>query len=87
MDLTFGSTAHGAGRMMSRAAARQRFRGNEIASKLKDRGILVRAASMAVLAEEADPAYKDIDRIVQVSNDLGIATIVARFSPLGVTKG
>ena len=87
MDLTFGSTAHGAGRMLSRSAARRRFRGSEIASKLKDRGILVRAARMSVLAEEADPAYKDIDRIVKVSNDLGIGVLVARLTPLGVTKG
>ncbi|MFH0897044.1 MAG: RtcB family protein [Candidatus Bathyarchaeota archaeon] len=87
MDLTFGSTAHGAGRMLSRAAARQRFRGSEIATKLKDRGILVRAANMSVLAEEADLAYKDIDSIAQISNDLGIGTLVARLSPLGVTKG
>ena len=87
MDLTFGSTAHGAGRMLSRSAARRRFRGSEIASKLKDRGILVRAARMSVLAEEADPAYKDIDRVVKVSNDLGIGVLVARFTPLGVTKG
>ncbi|MCJ7423126.1 RtcB family protein, partial [Candidatus Bathyarchaeota archaeon] len=87
MDLTFGSTAHGAGRMMSRAAAKQRFRGSEIESTLKNRGILVRAASMSVLAEEADQAYKDIDRIAKVSNDLGIGLLVARLSPLGVTKG
>lgn len=87
MDMTFGSTAHGAGRMMSRSAAKRQFWGREIAKKLEDRGIIVRAASMAVLAEEADPAYKDIDRVVKVSHDLGIATIVARLVPMGVTKG
>ena len=87
MALSFGSTAHGAGRALSRAAARQRFRGSEIANQLRQRGILVRAASMSVLAEEADPAYKDIDRIATISNDLGIATLVARLVPLGVTKG
>jgi tRNA-splicing ligase RtcB len=87
MQLSFGSTAHGAGRMMSRRAAKRAFRGTEIAYKLKDRGVLVRAASMAVLAEEADPAYKEIDRVIKVSHDLGIATRVARLKPLGVTKG
>jgi tRNA-splicing ligase RtcB len=87
MQLSFGSTAHGAGRMMSRRAAKRAFRGTDIAYKLKDRGVLVRAASMAVLAEEADPAYKEIDRVIKVSHDLGIATRVARLKPLGVTKG
>jgi tRNA-splicing ligase RtcB len=87
MDMTFGSTAHGAGRMMSRSAAKRQFWGRDIAKKLEDRGIIVRAASMAVLAEEADPAYKDIDRVVKVSHDLGIATMVARLVPMGVTKG
>jgi tRNA-splicing ligase RtcB len=87
MDMTFGSTAHGAGRMMSRSAAKRQFWGRDVAKKLEDRGIIVRAASMAVLAEEADPAYKDIDRVVKVSHDLGIATMVARLVPMGVTKG
>jgi len=87
MELTFGSTAHGAGRMLSRAAAKRQFWGSDIAKKLKERGILVRAASMTVLAEEADPAYKDIDQIAKVSHDVGIATLVARLVPIGVTKG
>jgi len=87
MDLTFGSTAHGAGRMMSRTAAKRQFWGSDIAKKLNARGILVRAASMTVLAEEADPAYKDIDQVAKVSNDVGIATFVARLVPIGVTKG
>jgi len=87
MELTFGSTAHGAGRMLSRAAAKRQYWGGDIAKKLKERGILVRAANMSVLAEEADPAYKDIDRVAKVSHDLGIATLVARLTPIGVTKG
>ena len=87
MDLTFGSTAHGAGRMMSRSAAKRRFRADEIKSTLKNRGILVRAASMSVLSEEADLAYKDVDRVVNVSHNLGLGLLVARLSPLGVTKG
>jgi len=87
MNLTFGSTAHGAGRMLSRAAAKRQFWGGQIEKDLNKRGILVRAASMQVLAEEADPAYKDIDRVARVSHDVGIATMVARLVPLGVTKG
>jgi tRNA-splicing ligase RtcB len=87
MELSFGSTAHGAGRMMSRRAAKRRYRGTEVARKLKQRGIYVKAASMAVIAEEADSAYKDIDNVVKVSNDLGIATFVCRLVPLGVAKG
>ena len=87
MALTFGSTAHGAGRMMSRSEARRRFWGGDVEKKLRERGILVRAASRQVLAEEADPAYKDIDRVARVSHDVGIGTLVARLIPMGVTKG
>jgi tRNA-splicing ligase RtcB len=87
MELSFGSTAHGAGRRMSRSAAKRRFWGSDVARGLKERGILVKAASMKVLAEEADPAYKDIDAVAKISNDVGIATLVARLRPRGVTKG
>ncbi len=87
MRLSFGSTAHGAGRQLSRSAAKRRFWGGDVANALKARGILVRAASMKILAEEADPAYKDIDAVAKVSHDVGIATLVARFIPKGVTKG
>ncbi|MBS7649237.1 RtcB family protein [Candidatus Bathyarchaeota archaeon] len=87
MEVTFGSTAHGAGRMLSRAAATRRFAGSEIKRSLESRGIVVRAASMTVLAEEADPAYKNVDRVADVSNAVGIATYVARLIPLAVVKG
>lgn len=87
MELTFGSTAHGAGRMLSRAAATKRFTGSEIKRQLESRGIVVRAASMAVLAEEADAAYKSVDKVAEVSNAVGIATYVARLVPLAVVKG
>jgi tRNA-splicing ligase RtcB len=87
MDLTFGSTAHGAGRMMSRAAAKRRFWGGEIKSALEKRGIVVRSASAMVLAEEADPAYKNVDVVADVSDKAGIATKVARMVPLAVVKG
>jgi tRNA-splicing ligase RtcB len=87
MELTFGSTAHGAGRMMSRSAAKRRFRGSDIKMGLEKRGIVVRAASAMVLAEEADPAYKNVDVVVDVSDRIGIATKVARLVPLAVVKG
>jgi tRNA-splicing ligase RtcB (3'-phosphate/5'-hydroxy nucleic acid ligase) len=87
MDLTFGSTAHGAGRMMSRSAAKRQFWGGDIKSALEKRGIVVRAASASVLAEEADPAYKNVDIVADVSDKVGIATKVARLVPLAVVKG
>jgi len=87
MQTSFGSTAHGAGRMMSRHAAKRRFWGGDVKKTLEQRGIHVRSASAVVLAEEADPAYKNVDIVVDVSNKLGIATKVARLVPLAVVKG
>jgi tRNA-splicing ligase RtcB len=87
MDLTFGSTAHGAGRMMSRSAAKRQFWGGDVKNALEKRGIVVRAASREVLAEEADPAYKNVDVVADVSDRIGIATKVARLVPIAVVKG
>jgi len=87
MDVTFGSTAHGAGRMMSRSAAKRRFWGGDIKRALEKRGIVVRSASSVVLAEEADLAYKNVDKVVEVSDKVGIATRVARLLPIAVVKG
>ncbi|MGF3522192.1 MAG: RtcB family protein [Candidatus Bathyarchaeia archaeon] len=87
MDLTFGSTAHGAGRMLSRAAAKRKYWGGDVKVGLEKRGIVVRAASNMVLAEEADPAYKNVDVVAEVSHNAGIATKVARLIPLAVVKG
>jgi tRNA-splicing ligase RtcB len=87
MELTFGSTAHGAGRMMSRSAAKRKFWGGDVKTALEKRGIVVRAASASVLAEEADPAYKDVDVVAEVSHQIGIATKVARLVPIAVVKG
>jgi tRNA-splicing ligase RtcB (3'-phosphate/5'-hydroxy nucleic acid ligase) len=87
MDLTFGSTAHGAGRMMSRSAAKRQYWGGDIKTGLEKRGIVVRAASASVLAEEADAAYKNVDVVADVSDKVGIATKVARLVPLAVVKG
>ncbi|RLE51481.1 MAG: RNA-splicing ligase RtcB [Candidatus Methanomethylicota archaeon] len=87
MEISFGSTAHGAGRLLSRADAKRRFGASQIRRELESRGILIRAASMRVITEEAPQAYKDIDRVAEVSHKVGIATLVARMVPLGVTKG
>jgi len=87
MEVSFGSTAHGAGRMMSREAAKRRFWGNDIRKALESRGIVVRSASASVLAEEADPAYKNVDKVAEVSDAVGIATRVARLVPMAVIKG
>jgi Uncharacterized conserved protein len=87
MELSFGSTAHGAGRMLSRAAAKKRFFGGDVKRSLEQRGIAIRAASAVVLAEEADPAYKNVDIVADVSHKVGIATKVARLVPLAVVKG
>jgi tRNA-splicing ligase RtcB len=87
MEITFGSTAHGAGRMLSRAAAKRQFWGGEIKKSLESRGMVIRAASQVVLAEEADPAYKNVDKVAEVSDKIGIATRVVRVVPLAVVKG
>jgi tRNA-splicing ligase RtcB len=87
MQVSFGSTAHGAGRMMSRTAARRNYWGADVKKGLEQRGIYVRAASSVVLAEEADPAYKNVDVVADVSDKVGIATKVARLVPLAVVKG
>ena len=87
MEISFGSTAHGAGRMMSRAAAKRKFWGGDVRRDLERRGIVVRSASATVLAEEADLAYKDVDRVAAVSDAVGIAKRVARLVPLAVIKG
>jgi len=87
MELSFGSTAHGAGRMMSRAKAIKTYPANEIKRALKNRGIIIEAASLKGISEEAPGAYKDVDSVAEVSHRVGIATKVARLVPLGVVKG
>ena len=87
MEISFGSTAHGSGRELSREAALRRYWGSKVKGELEGRGISVRAANIKVLAEEADGAYKNVDKIAEVSHALGIATKVARLRPTAVTKG
>ncbi len=85
--ISFGSTAHGAGRVLSRSKAIKRYDGEGIIGELAKRGIDVRAESNRTIAEEAPGAYKDIDQVADVSHNAGIATRVARLVPLGVVKG
>lgn len=87
MELTFGSTAHGAGRFMSRTRAKKQFFGKEIQSRLASEGIIVKSPKAIVIAEEAPGAYKDVDEVVRVSDAVGIATKVVRLRPIGVIKG
>ncbi len=87
MDETFGSTCHGAGRMMSRHAAKKAARGRNIEAELATQGILIRAAGRATVAEEISEAYKDVTNVVDVVQRAGIGKIVARLRPLAVIKG
>ncbi|MEK6837664.1 MAG: RtcB family protein, partial [Nanoarchaeota archaeon] len=86
-EKSWGSTAHGAGREMSRSEAIKRFRGEAVAKELEQRGILVKAASWKGIAEEHVPAYKDVDEVCRVSNAAKLGKLVARLVPLGVVKG
>jgi tRNA-splicing ligase RtcB len=87
MKETWGSTCHGAGRVMSRKAATRKFRVDQVKGLLSSRGIYIRAASKDGIVEEAPDAYKDIDDVVRVAEGAGISKIVARMRPLGVVKG
>jgi tRNA-splicing ligase RtcB len=87
MRQTFGSTCHGAGRVMSRAKAKKMVCGTELRDQLRSRGILICAGSMGGLAEEAPVAYKDVSRVVEVVHRLGIGKKVARLEPVAVIKG
>ncbi len=86
-QLSFGSTAHGAGRVMSRHEAIRRFRGEQIKQDLESRGIELQSTSWKGVAEEASQAYKDVDEVVNVSHKVGIGKLVAKVIPVGVMKG
>ena len=87
LDLSFGSSCHGAGRLMSRHAARKAVRGGSLLAELAERGILVRARGMATVEEEAPAAYKDVRDVVRVMEGAGLSRAVARLVPLAVVKG
>ena len=84
---TFGSTCHGAGRVLSRHQALRKWRGEYIVKELKNRGIYVHPASFKVAAEEAPGAYKDIRNVINVAHGAGISKKVVKLVPLGVVKG
>ncbi|MFQ5658768.1 MAG: RtcB family protein, partial [Candidatus Methylomirabilales bacterium] len=87
MEESFGSTAHGSGRTMSRSAAKKKVHGRELLERLEKKGIYIRAASFAGVAEEAGMAYKDISAVVDTVDKLGISKKVVRLQPIGNIKG
>jgi tRNA-splicing ligase RtcB len=87
MSASFGSSAHGAGRNLSRHAAIRALRGVDVAAELAARGIEVRAERRDLLAEEASLAYKDVEAVVETAERAGLARSVVRLRPLAVIKG
>ncbi|MEM3285078.1 MAG: RtcB family protein, partial [Fervidicoccaceae archaeon] len=86
-ERTWYTAPHGAGRWMSRSKALKNYTADQLIRELNKQGIYVRAASKGVLVEEAPSAYKDVDRVALVADRVGIAKLVARLKPIGVTKG
>jgi len=87
MNETFGSTCHGAGRVLSRGAAKRSMKGRDVVRELESRGITIKAGSINSLAEEASQAYKDITEVIDVVHQAGISRKVAMAIPMGVIKG
>ncbi len=87
IDRTFGSACHGAGRLMSRSAAKRSVRGRSLINEMRERGVHVMAAGMATVAEEMPEAYKDVADVVNVVHGAGLAVRVAQLRPIGVIKG
>lgn len=86
-EVSFGSTAHGAGRVMSRSQALKQFRGEEVAKDLEKMNIYVKGVSWKGIAEETYQVYKDVDEVIRVSHGAGIGSMVARVVPIAVMKG
>jgi len=87
MQETFGSTCHGAGRVLSRKAAKKASKGRALQRELEDKGILVKWTGRSTLAEEMPEAYKDISQVVEVVHEAGISKKVAKLRPIAVVKG
>jgi tRNA-splicing ligase RtcB len=87
MDENFGSTCHGAGRLLSRSAARRKLNGKEVVKELLSRGISIKTEHVSSLAEEASQAYKDVTEVVNIVQQAGISHKVAMAIPIGVIKG
>jgi tRNA-splicing ligase RtcB len=87
MRETFGSTCHGAGRVMSRARAKKESRGRDLVRELREAGVTIRYQGRATVAEEMPEAYKDVAEVVAVMEAAGISSRVARLRPFAVIKG
>ncbi len=87
LEHTFGSTCHGAGRLMSRSAAKKQLKGTDIPASMQSRGITVMAHNLRTIAEEAPQVYKDVSEVVDAAQCAGISQAVARMRPIGVIKG
>ena len=83
----FGSSCHGAGRALSRSQAKKTVDGKALKRSLEERGVRVHASTPNVLAEEAPDAYKDVDEVIRLTSEAGLARPVARMNPLAVIKG
>ncbi len=86
-ELSLGSTAHGAGRLMSRSEASKKITAHSLGKQMSDKNIILESSSLKNAVDEAPEAYKDVNEVVRVSNELGIGKIVARLKPIGVVKG
>ena len=86
-EVSWASTAHGAGRVQSRMAAKRNLRAEEIKKQLEEKGIYLEAGSIKGIVEEAPQVYKDVDEVVKVSHSAGIGNLVAKMKPIGVIKG
>ncbi len=87
MTEAFGSTCHGAGRVMSRSKAKRQIRGDELKRELEEKGIVIVAGHIPLLAEEAPQAYKDVSKVVEICHGAGLSKKVVKLKPLGVLKG
>jgi tRNA-splicing ligase RtcB len=86
-ETSFGSTAHGAGRVLSRSYAIKSIKPEQVEKELKERDVEIKSGSRKGMVEEAPEAYKDVDEVARVSDELGIGQIVARLKPVAVMKG
>ena len=87
MELSFGSTGHGAGRVKSRSQARKTISPEAVKKEMKDKGIELETRDFRGVVEEASEVYKDIDEVVKVSDETGIGKLVLKLKPMGVVKG
>ncbi|MGM0568256.1 MAG: RtcB family protein [Elusimicrobiota bacterium] len=87
MQLSFGSTAHGAGRLWSRSKAKRSLRASDVTRDMKGKGVFLMAKSFKTIAEEAPSAYKDVSKVIEVCHNAGLSEKVAKLIPLAVMKG